>query len=69
MKIRTLRLTLAAGALVAAVAPFGTTSAQAVVCPPPVVSTICWVHGTACQYVPHTGGKLDANALLCTVAM
>lgn len=69
MKIRSLRLTLAAGALVAAVAPFGTTGAQAMECQPPAVSTVCWAWGTACQYVPHTGGRLDANSLLCTVVM
>lgn len=64
MKIRSLRLAFAGAALAAAAAPM-TQSAQAMVCPPPVVSTACWAWGTACQYVPQDG-KPNLHPLLCT---
>lgn len=64
---RTLRLALGAGLVVAATVPM-TQSAQAVVCPPPVMSTVCWAHGTVCRHIPSDGTRYDLNALLCTVA-
>ena len=65
MKIRTLRLAMAAGALAAAAAPM-TQSANAMVCPPPVVSTACWAWGTACRQIPQDGKLGDLYPLLCT---
>ena len=61
-----LRLALATTALAVAAAPFAAQPAQAMTCPPPVVSAVCFVYGTVCRdVIQHVDP--DLHRLLCTV--
>ncbi len=66
--MKSLRLSVAAAAVVLATAPLAA-PADAVVCEFPM-SVVCTAHGVACQHVPDKEiGRTSTHMLLCTVVM